>query len=209
MIRRERRLNDAEFREKENAHVRERRATDANFRAMERAWRKASTSKPDETEEAREQRIISRRLRMQTNPQTRYTEFYLALFLQKASTEHWTWKTHELVWYPERVEHHCTTCHRNTPLKIWFRPKINPEILECRRCFTRDTRCIPENISPTKYKVFRDIAKYEREHPRPTQPEARSNTNSTDDQQGPLNIPACVVCSGLVESAQSRVHASP
>ena len=52
-----------------------------------------------------------------------------------------TWKTHEPVRYPAKVNHCCTDCHstKRRGLMLWWREKKNPETYLCHACFASDS----------------------------------------------------------------------
>lgn len=49
--------------------------------------------------------------------------------------EGWTWKLHEPVITPDRVDHDCTACQRSRYLRLWWREKSNQSRYTCSTCF--------------------------------------------------------------------------
>ncbi|KEQ68563.1 hypothetical protein M436DRAFT_58224 [Aureobasidium namibiae CBS 147.97] len=76
----------------------------------------------------------------------------------------YTWKTHTPVSFDDKVEHHCTACHRFRFLKHWWKEKSRPETTEtssnhdrymCSRCFANDWNLVvPETFSGRLPRLF-------------------------------------------------------
>jgi hypothetical protein len=52
--------------------------------------------------------------------------------------EGWTWKLHTPVITPDRVDRHCTACHKDRFLKLWWATKAEPTTYLCNTCFAND-----------------------------------------------------------------------
>ena len=81
--------------------------------------------------------------------------------LRRGSANAFTWKTHTWIRYPDRVAHHCTGCHRDRFLRLWWKEK--PEVSEesgpdrymCNHCFANDwPRVVPEIYTGRLASIF-------------------------------------------------------
>lgn len=78
--------------------------------------------------------------------------------------ETYTWKTHSPVSSDDKVEHHCTACHRPRFLKHWWKEKPRPEATEtnpdqdrymCNTCFANNwDLVVPETYSGRLPRMF-------------------------------------------------------
>lgn len=85
----------------------------------------------------------------------------LTKYSAEGSANAFTWKTHTWIRYPDRVAHHCTGCHRDRFLRLWWKEK--PEVSEesgpdrymCNHCFANDwPRVVPETYTGRLASMF-------------------------------------------------------
>ncbi|CAD0091250.1 unnamed protein product [Aureobasidium vineae] len=122
--------NDKEFRE---ADLKRRR------KPAIREQQKVQTRKHDKTP-AKQQYLREYNARKWREDLSGRRSISLFKFLQNSrwSREGWTWKLHEPVITPDRVDRHCTACQRDRFLKVWWATKAEPITYVCNPCFAND-----------------------------------------------------------------------
>lgn len=79
----------------------------------------------------------------------------LVLHAKRWIKEGWTWKLHTPVKTPDRVDRHCTACHQNRFLMLWWATKAEPTTYLCNMCFANDfDLMVPEGTHKKLPAVF-------------------------------------------------------
>jgi hypothetical protein len=81
---------------------------------------------------------ISARLRQESLIHRRATALSDSMKSGRWIREAWTWKLHTPVVTPDRVDRHCTGCHQDRFLKLWWATKAEPTTYMCNSCFAND-----------------------------------------------------------------------
>jgi hypothetical protein len=81
---------------------------------------------------------VRARLQRESLAYRRATALALSMHTGRWIKEAWTWKLHTPVVTPDRVDRHCTGCHQDRFLKLWWATKAEPTTYICNSCFASD-----------------------------------------------------------------------